>query len=59
MFGVRSEPDKDADKIFAAARKQYAEGEAKLNAITPIYNAILPLYNDYQRLQAEYDAAVA
>lgn len=29
MFGVRSEPDKDADKIFAAARKQYAEGEMR------------------------------
>ncbi len=29
MFGVRSEPDKDADKIFATARKQYAEGEMR------------------------------
>lgn len=29
MFGVRSEPDKDADKIFAIARKQYAEGEMR------------------------------
>ena len=29
MVGVRSEPDKDADKIFAAARKQYAEGEMR------------------------------
>lgn len=29
MFGVRSEPDKDADKIFAVARKQYAEGEMR------------------------------
>lgn len=29
MFGVRSEPDKDADKIFATARKQYAEGELR------------------------------
>ena len=29
LFGVRSEPDKDADKIFAAARKQYAEGEMR------------------------------
>ena len=29
MFGVRSEPDKDADKIFASARKQYAEGEMR------------------------------
>lgn len=29
MFGVRSDPDKDADKIFAAARKQYAEGEMR------------------------------
>lgn len=29
MFGMRSEPDKDADKIFAAARKQYAEGEMR------------------------------
>ena len=29
MFGVRSEPDKDADKIFAAASKQYAEGEMR------------------------------
>ena len=29
MFGVRSEPDQDADKIFAAARKQYAEGEMR------------------------------
>ena len=29
MFGVRSEPDKDAAKIFAAARKQYAEGEMR------------------------------
>lgn len=29
MFGVRSEPDKDADKIFATARKQYAGGEMR------------------------------
>lgn len=29
MFGVRSEPDKDADKIFTTARKQYAEGEMR------------------------------
>lgn len=29
MFGVCSEPDKDADKIFATARKQYAEGEMR------------------------------
>ena len=29
MFGVRSEPDKDADKIFATARKQYAESEMR------------------------------
>ena len=29
MFGVRSEPDMDADKIFATARKQYAEGEMR------------------------------
>ena len=29
MFGVRSEPDKDAEKIFSNARKQYAEGELR------------------------------
>ncbi len=29
MFGVRGEPDKDSDKIFAAARKAYAEGELR------------------------------
>ena len=29
MFGVREEPDKDAEKIFSNARKQYAEGELR------------------------------
>ncbi len=29
MTGVREEPDKDAEKIFANARKQYAEGEMR------------------------------
>ncbi len=29
MFGVRGEPDKDSDKIFAAARKAYADGELR------------------------------
>ena len=29
MFGVREEPDKDAEKIFSNARKQYAVGELR------------------------------
>ena len=29
MFGVRGEPDKDAEKIFSTARKGYAEGELR------------------------------
>ena len=29
MFGVRVEPDKDAEKIFSTARKGYAEGELR------------------------------
>ena len=29
MFGVRGEPDRDSDKLFAAARKAYAEGEMR------------------------------
>ncbi len=29
MFGVRGEPDRDSDKIFAAARKAYADGEMR------------------------------
>ena len=29
MFGVRGEPDKDAEKIFSTARKSYAEGELR------------------------------
>ena len=29
MFGVRGEPDKDVDKLFALARKGYSEGELR------------------------------
>ena len=29
MFGVRSEPDKDSDRLFAAARKKYGSGELR------------------------------
>lgn len=29
MFGVRGEPDKDANKLFAAARKEYANSEIR------------------------------
>ncbi len=29
MFGVRGEPDKDAERLFTLARKSYAEGELR------------------------------
>ncbi len=29
MFGVRSEPDQDAEKVFATVRKAYADGELR------------------------------
>ena len=29
MFGVRGEPDKDADRLFSLARKGYSEGERR------------------------------
>ena len=29
MFGTRSEPDKEAEKLFAAARKNYGNGEVR------------------------------
>lgn len=29
MFGVRGEPDRDTDKLFAATRKAYADGELR------------------------------
>lgn len=29
MFGTRGEPDKDSDRIFAVARKAYADGELR------------------------------
>ncbi len=29
MFGVRGEPERETERIFSAARRQYAEGEAR------------------------------
>ena len=29
MFGVRSEPDREVERLFTAVRREYAEGEAK------------------------------
>jgi len=41
MFGVRGEPDKGAEKIFEAARKDYADKEEKLVGVK-FYARVLP-----------------